>query len=57
MSYYTMGAVVVAILILVGVGSIYFMGKDNVVEQTCEQGIAAISGDKVDLSGPDETSK
>jgi hypothetical protein len=57
MSYTTMGAIVVAILILVGVCSIYFMGKDNAVEQTCEHGIEAISGDKVDLSGPDDAAK
>ena len=57
MSYTTMGAVVVAILIIVGVISIFFMGKDNVVEQTCETGIEAISGDKVDLSGPDDSAK
>lgn len=56
MNNYMIGAIIVAVLLLVGVISIFFLGDDNVVEETCEKGIEAVSGEKVDLSGPDANS-
>lgn len=50
MDYPMVLAMVTALLMMVGIISVFFLGNDNAVEETCEKGVEILSGNKIDLS-------
>ena len=42
--------IVVILIVILGVGSVYFLGDDNPVEEICEEIIEEETGIKIDLT-------
>ena len=53
MNKVTITIIVVCVAGLLGYASTFYLGKDNVVEEQCEQVIHYETGQDIDLSGPD----
>ena len=54
MNKYLISGIIVAAAAIIGYASYWYFGKDNAVEEACEQVIQKETGQTVDLSGKDE---
>lgn len=54
MNKYLISGIIVASAAIIGYASYWYFGKDNAVEEACEQVIQKETGQTVDLSGKDE---